>query len=647
MKRKYQNRFYWVLFALLVFALILAACEQPTDNGGDDDFYGIRFELPRYPLTMLAGGELAHAKAVVDASHPEDHIIWTTSNPTIARVSNGNIISVGQGTATITAETPDGIGGSFKVTVYTEDKLITNDTFWLDDAGNRIYSQSGDIAKFGDTYYWYGVRFQTGRTYADTGTTGGSTWEAITCYSSRDLVSWHYEGDILTRSQGTPRPPTGWVARLGVVYNQNTDKYVLISQGSGILFATGDTPTGVFTVAGTQNNLKSLGCFSNDTGDQTVFWDDDGTAYVVFCANGVTEPGQTAQPSPPAPATYRERDIVYVGKLNAEFTQVVEVIQLYSGEGMGYGRDGGREANCMFKYNGKYYLAASDLHGWNSSSTWLMVGDSPLGPFKSLDNMPNKTTEMEGTKTNFSHVSQVSFYETDIPGGGMVIQAGDRWSNMAGNGIGYNQWAPVSFEGGVPVFKDMSQFYLDISSGTWSAGPNNNYIQNPAFECDRVAGTGGQIQGYVHEPTGWVTEDDKDGTTQINYGGNRGTTDPYLLIPYASATPYGNYTWRQQYNQDYKATLKQTITDLPNGTYTMYAWVKSSGGQKESNIYIKNFGGDEIRASINEEINDWTLVVVSENIRISNGQCEIGVYSDALANQWVLVDDFALIKNKS
>jgi hypothetical protein len=26
----------------------------------------------------------------------------------------------------------------------------------------------------------------------------------------------------------------------------------------------------------------------------------------------------------------------------------------------------GREGNCMFKHNGRYYFCSSDLHGWNA-----------------------------------------------------------------------------------------------------------------------------------------------------------------------------------------------------------------------------------------------------------------------------------------
>lgn len=36
----------------------------------------------------------------------------------------------------------------------------------------------------------------------------------------------------------------------------------------------------------------------------------------------------------------------------------------------------GREGNAMFKANGRYYIASSDLHGWNTSVTHVIKSDS-------------------------------------------------------------------------------------------------------------------------------------------------------------------------------------------------------------------------------------------------------------------------------
>ena len=697
---------YGALIALLAFSVIV--CNSPVSSfGGDDDvpyvapvypYDGgdIIFNLPNpHPLLMLAGGEITPLIDITIKDVDEEEeltVTWSSSNINVARVSDGVVQSVGWGEATINVAVSNGMSGSFTVSVDKGNKLITNDTFWKDDEGNYILSHCGDVIKVGDTYYWYGAKFQNDPIYPVTGNTNGSTSVGITCYSSKDLVNWHYEGDIITRNQGNPQVTSTWIARLGVAYNAKNNNYVYMSQanaGAGgnnaILYATSPTPNGLFTATtattGYQRNMSTLPTIdantgleptvraTNGTGDQTVFRDVDGTAYIVFSINGVTEPGFTAQQNWPLQADRRERDITYIGVLNDDFTQLVSLVQVYTGEGMGYGRAGGREANCLFHYKGNYYQSASALAGWNDSSSYISMAHNVLGPYYDADGNLNSMPEMEGTINNHSHGTQVSFYiNVETPGDELVIHAGDRWSNHAGNGVGYHQWSVLSFRPGldgfeIPIYNNVSQFYLDIAAGTWAVGPNNNYLNNPTFENDRIAGTRGQIHGYVRAPNGWETWDNRPETllthndiaentvppnwVQINYGGNRSTTDSYLLTPYDSATMHGNYSWRQSYNQDYQARLKQTVTDLPNGSYTLYAWARSSGGQNEAKIYINDGSGNELAsADISMPINTWKLVVVSRDIKITDGTCEVGVYSDALANQWVRVDDFALIKNK-
>ena len=78
--------------------------------------------------------------------------------------------------------------------------LIVNDVFWKDTSGKNIYSQGGGVFKFGDTYYWYGVHYKGAETYAQRpgGKNSDTSFVSITCYSSKDLVNWKFENDVLT-----------------------------------------------------------------------------------------------------------------------------------------------------------------------------------------------------------------------------------------------------------------------------------------------------------------------------------------------------------------------------------------------------------------------------------------------------------------
>src|SRR5215210_2853178 len=86
---------------------------------------------------------------------------------------------------------------------------IKNDVFWHTKEGQPIYSQGGGIFKFKDSisgdekYYWYGVHYKEAETYRNNPsvTLPNATFEAVTCYSSTDLVNWKFENNVLTKEE--------------------------------------------------------------------------------------------------------------------------------------------------------------------------------------------------------------------------------------------------------------------------------------------------------------------------------------------------------------------------------------------------------------------------------------------------------------
>lgn len=469
--------------------------------------------------------------------------------------------------------------------------IITNDSFYKDTSGTPIYSQGGGIYKFGSTYYWYGVKYNGAVTYAanPTGKNSDTSFNAVTCYSSSDLVNWKFERNILTAS--TPGlEGAGWVGRLGVAYNATTRKYVLVSQfsgnnGSGELFATCDTPNGTFVYNHIQSTITNM--VNGTTGDQTIFIDTDGKAYLICSSSS-------------------GRSHLYVCPLHpADYLSIDPAVQVFSGAG--------REGNCMFKYNGRYYFCSSDLHGWNASHCYVIDATNITGPYSA-------EYIMNGTDADFCHVSQTGFFIT-VQGTSAttVLFCGDRWSDFAGNGIGYNQWCPLSFSGSTPHFNSVSKYNFDAAAGTWSAATGNNYVLNPTFEADRVSQTA---------LAGWST------WTNV-------ATDPNSNV---SGGHTGRWSIQQTSTSPYSASRHQVVTGLPSGTYTLTAWVKSSGGQNTAQVFVKSYGGSEIDASIKSALSSWTKITIP-NINVTNGQCDVGVYSIANANNWVIADDFSLTKN--
>lgn len=463
---------------------------------------------------------------------------------------------------------------------------LQNDVFWKDTSGNPIYSQGGGVLKVGSTYYWYGVKYNGAVTYYNNpahGKNGDTSFSAITSYSSTDLVHWKFEGNVMTSSD---LGGAGWVGRVGVAHNARTGKYVLISQlNSGLVFATSSTPAGHFTRAGTQSSIGNV--TTGMSGDQSVFTDDDGNAYLVF-------------------SNKSGRSHLYVAPLrSSDFLHVEAATNIYNSSA------GGREGNIMFKHDGTYYFCSSDLHGWNASHTYCITSTKINGPYSS-------EFVMQGTDADFSHVTQTGLaFQVTGASGSFVMFGGDRWSDFAGNGIGYNQWLPVTFNGKTPIFHSLSQWNVDAAAGTWSVAGGNNHVLNPSFEADRVS---------QNKLAGWTNQ--TNGGSDPNSNSSGGNTGRWAMTQYRTSA--------------YTAVMYQDIS-LPNGTYTLSAWVKSSGGQKTAKIFAKNFGASEMNRSISQSIGSWTKISIS-GIDVTNGSIQVGVSSDANAGNRVNVDDFSLVQ---
>jgi hypothetical protein len=472
-------------------------------------------------------------------------------------------------------------------------QTIRNDQFWKDTSGNPIYSQGGGVFRFGSTWYWYGVHYAGAETYAASPTKQNSDtrFVAVSCYSSTDLVNWKFEGNVLD-SNSTGLSGTSWMGRLGVAYNSTSKKYVLLSQhdgtsGNGELFATSSSPTGKFAFDHIQDTLP--GVVNVTSGDQTVFVDDDGKAYLICSSSS-------------------GREYLYVAPLRTSDDLAVQsATQIY--------KSAGREGNCMFKYRGRYYFCSSDLHGWNASHTYVISATSITGTYSAESVMG--TTDMD-----FSHVSQTGFF-VSVPGTAdtTLIFAGDRWSDFAGNGLGYNQWCPLSFSGTAPSMNSVTEWNLDAQTGSWTVGAGNNWVLNPSFDADRVVQTA---------LAGWT-----DSTDQATFpGGN------------VAAAHTGRFSLVQSASVAYRAKQSQQISGLPSGSFTLSAWVESSGGQASCNVYARTSAGKEYDLSASGATASWKQLSVS-GIPVTDGKLEVGVRSLANANNWVRVDDISLVQDAS
>jgi hypothetical protein len=470
-------------------------------------------------------------------------------------------------------------------------ETITNDTFWNDTDGNPIYSQGGGVFKFGDTYYWYGVHYLGAESYrADPSRKYNDqvSFVSIPVYSSTDLVNWEFENEVATTATGLGElggtmGNAGWIGRLGVSYNENTGKYVLLvqmwhpSHDHGVLFLQGDSPTDDFTYGNFQTQVQNSP--TTGTGDQTVFTDEDGQDYLIM-------------------SNREGRSRGYVAKIRASDSLWVEpAVEIgFSGDG--------REGNAMFKLDGTYYMAASDLHGWNTSVNYVLesTGGDIQGDYTDW-------YTMSGTEMDYSHVTQTGFFVT-VQGTEetTVLYAGDRWADFAWNGIGYNQWVPITKEGGELQFHSMSQWEFNAATGEWRVGPQNNYILNPDFQADRI--TVSNLRGWDNAG-GSVTnvEPGANGSRFALQVSNSGSTSQQIDVPagtYALSVDArgssGGVTVIGSDGNEHILNVpssggwtERELTDveLPSGAATVWVWASGSGGVQVDDLsLVRTDGGD-------------------------------------------------------
>ena len=502
---------------------------------------------------------------------------------------------------------------------------IKNDLFWDTSSGNPIYSQGGGIFKFPDPvsgnvkYYWYGVHYYEAETYRamPTVTLPTSTFKSVTCYSSTDLVNWEFEADVLTKEEAFKDGKETRVGRLGVAYVKELKKYAMfVQRGSRVLIAVSDSPTGEFTEHQELNMEPMIG--TTNTGDQTVFTDEDtDISYLVYCYG-------------------KGRNKIYISEIGVKDGKVnlLDCTKIFQGDS--------REGNCMFKYKGKYYMCASNIYGWDSSLAYYLVADNIRGPYTPVNNME----VMKGSETDYAHVTQTGFL-VSVKGSKQetIIYCGDRWADFAGNGLGYNQWFPLSFNGQVPYFNSLGSWNLDAKTGEWSVANDNNYIKNGSFEADRnhIPSRFKPVQDYL---LGWTTIITEGNKVQID--NDNSPILNYFNTEEDRKSVIGEKSLNISDKIKFKRKVSQVITSSPyvkleDGIYTLSAKVQNSSGFTKLEMYAES-KGKIVKHSFKNENTVWYTVTLP-NIAIKAGKVEIGFIADGTANAFCHVDNIVLTKS--
>ncbi|WP_180754539.1 glycosyl hydrolase 53 family protein [Hymenobacter sp. DG01] len=200
-----------------------------------------------------------------------------------------------------------------------------------------------------------------------------------------------------------------------------------------------------------------------------------------------------------------------------------------------------------------------------------------------------------------------------------------------GNGLGVFYWEPQgyrSFSGyqlsawgndGKP--SPALNAFLVTPTAPPPTAPITNLLANPSFEAN----------GATQSPASWSTWANNTANQAADKTETGGQSGTYRLTHWLG-TPYQVSTF-------------QTLTGLPSGTYTLRAWVLNGGGQKACHLYANNLSGTEKNVPL-PPTEAWVQIQLT-GIEVSNGQCEIGLWSDANAGNWCSLDNVEFFQTSS
>ena len=291
---------------------------------------------------------------------------------------------------------------------------------WKDINGSFINAHGAGILNYNGTYYMFG-EIKKGKTWL----VPGQNWECyrvpaggVSCYSSKDLSTWKYEGVALTAVIGDSSNDidTGKVIeRPKVIYNELTKKFVMWMHidakdysfaHAGV--AVSDNPAGPYKYLG---SVQPNGQMSRD---MTLFKDDDNKAYLIYSSEN--------------------NNTMHVCLLSDDYlspTKTWSRILI----------DRNREAPALFKNQGKYYLVTSACTGWSPNAATYAVASHPLGPWKEYDN----PCTGEGAETTFQ--SQSTFVLPIKGKTDQYIFMADKWNKLDLENSKY-VWLPLLIKNG-------------------------------------------------------------------------------------------------------------------------------------------------------------------------------------------------------
>ena len=287
----------------------------------------------------------------------------------------------------------------------------------FDAEGNALDAHGGEVAFFDGRFYLYGESYGCGFGWKQKGT----PFCGFKVYSSPDLIHWNDRGflfDFSTREwQERCDGSTYGCFRPHVVYNDSTGKYVLwintYDVAVGFRVFEADSPVGLFV----ERPIPRLAVNSDkevwiNNGDEDLFVDNDGTAYLVY-------------------TDWRRDGDLVVEELTPDYLSGTgEFTRL---------RLRRVEAPSLFRNGSRYYVTFSDPNcGYCTTGTSVVSAPTPMGPWS-----PAVRISSNSCGGQPGHVSRLP----TANGGAWYLYQSDLWNNSEPNEASADLfWAPLSFD---------------------------------------------------------------------------------------------------------------------------------------------------------------------------------------------------------
>lgn len=198
-----------------------------------------------------------------------------------------------------------------------------------------------------------------------------------------------------------------------------------------------------------------------------------------------------------------------------------------------------------------------------------------------------------------------------VPGAHWGTEAGKIYNDD--DGLLNNPWDNLTlFDWGGEALDTIAVFGEDPG--------RHNLLVNGSFEAD----------GFTTVPTGWGVWAQDPADVDASF-----TSEAWPV--------HGSYTLNHWKATAYTVSAYQVVNGVPDGTYSFSAWVLNGGGQNQAYLYAKNHGGSELQADLPVSSAAWQHVSI-DDIPVTSGTIEIGIYDDANAGTWLNVDDVKLYR---